>query len=583
MVIPKMRMLSILSFVAALIAARAAAAYDYDPGQYRPLSDPRHYQQAPTPGRDQYGYQNAPQYGNSAQPPYGMAPQGQYGYTDQDPYGQMMAQPQYGYPGQPPYGQPVQPQYGYPGQPQYGQQPGWTPYGAQDGGSVRLEASISANKAYVYQNLVLTLTVITDTNPSTLDFTLPQSDAFVFKPVGTRTATLRDSNGSHEIVTRDQVLVIPLLQGNFDLNKLTATVKTSSGRKVTVKLSQPLQLDIMPPEPGVQPWLPLENLTLNATLSNEDNLRQGKPASLVLEMSAVGFSGGELPTFENQLKSAGLRVYREKTESEGELKADGKLYGKRTEYYTLLPGQEQQLTLPSIKVQWWNLGKSQVESTLLPMRLLGTNHHRTASPDGAGEATAPAVPVWFLWLPLITIAFVAGLYWSLIWARGKRFGERYARHIRMVTEPIRRTADFWLHRLSPRRHMHRLRRFIAQSLPRSWRLWYCVRVADNESDPEVWLQVLRFLAERRLGIPAQIPLDQLARHIVEIHPRSKPERMHGLLQRLDAAIFGNSPITDFGTWKRLFKREIRPRLLPAFLFRQPSAPARHTGLPALNP
>ncbi len=557
------------------------AAEAYDPDQYRPIAEPRHYQPNPQSDPSQYGYPSQFQYGYPGQPQYGQPDLPQYGYPGQAQYEQPF-QPQYGYPSQAQYGQPIQPQYGYPAQSQDGQ-PGWMQYGRQDDASVSLEARISESKAYVYQNLVLTLDVVSSANLATLDFSLPESDAFIFKTLGKRSAVARESNGNREIVTREQILVIPLQQGTFNLNDLTATGSTWSHRRFDLKLSQPMRLDIGPPEPGVQPWLPLENLTLNATLSNEENLKQGKPASLVLEMTAIGFTGGQLPTFENQLKSAGLRIYREKTESEGELKADGKLYGKRTEYYTLLPGQDKELFLPSIKVQWWNLEKSQVESTLLPMRVLGANKHRTSRPDAGGAAPASTGFAWYLWLPLLIIAFVSGLYWSLIWAKGRTFGERYAKHILMVTDPIRKTAEFWINKLSPRRHMHRLRRFVAQSLPRSWRLWYCVRVADNESDPEVWLQVLRFLAERRLGIPAQIPLDRLARHFVEIHPRSSADRMHSLLQRLDAAIFGKAPITDFDTWKRQFKREIRPRLLPAIIITWQSIGSRRVGLPALNP
>jgi hypothetical protein len=215
------------------------------------------------------------------------------------------------------------------------------------------------------------------------------------------------------------------------------------------------------------------------------------------------------------------------------------------------------------------------------MRMLGENEHRTTQLNADGTVRVDQGFRWYLWLPLLLVAFVTGLYWSLIWAKSKTFGERYAKHIMMVTEPIRKTAIFWLHRLSPRQHLHRLRRIFANSLPRSWRLWFCVRVADNESDPEVWLQVLRFLAERRLNIPAQISLHRLAGYILEIHPRANAEQMYDLLGELDAAIFGKKPLEDFHYWKRLFKKEIRPRLLPAMNRR--SWKLREGGLPGLNP
>ncbi len=543
-------------------------AHGVDPAEFRPSEVPRQY----NPDQRSFGLPGQPQYGQPSQQPYGWRPQ--QGRPAPPQYGQ--PQPQFGYP-QPRYGEPAQPQYGYSGQPQYGY-PGQQQYGDK---KVRLEAEISADKAYVYQNLVLTLEVISGVNLATLDVTLPQNDAFIIKSLGKRTASVRGKEANREIVTREQYLVIPLRAGSFTLNDLSASGKTAAHREFDLRLPQTLQFEVAPPEPGIQPWLPLESLSLNARLSNEEALMQGEPASLTMEMSVIGFTGAQLPTFEKQLKSAGLRVYREKTENEGKLKADGKLYGKRTEHYTLLPGKDEQLFLPSIQVQWWNLKNSQAESSLLPMRMLGENEHRTTQLNADGTVQVDKGFRWYLWLPLLLVAFITGLYWSLIWAKSKTFGERYAKHIMMVTAPIHKTAIFWLHRLSPRRHLHQVRRTFANSLPRSWRLWYCVRVADNETDPEFWLQVLRFLAERRLGIPAQISLHRLAGYIVEIHPRADEEQMYDLLGELDAAIFGKKPLENFHNWKELFKREIRPGSLPAMGRR--SRKSRKRGLPALNP
>lgn len=549
--------------IAMLSAAALQPAHAYDPSQFRPLTESKQYKPDPLP--------TAPTYGYPAQPGYGQPRGGQYGYPQ--------AQPQYGYPGQQ-YGRPQygQQQYGYPGQYQYSYPSQQKPAANKTG--VRMEVELMESEAYAYQNLILTLDVVSGVNLSTLEVTLPQTDAFIFKSLGERTAAARGSDDNREIVTREQYLLIPLRAGDFDLDALSAKGRTSTHQDFDIRPAKSIKLKIKPPEPGIQPWLPLEKLTLNANLTNEVNLKLGKPASLVLEMSAIGFTGAQLPSFEKQLKSAGLRTYREKTENEGKLKADGKLYGKRVEHYTLLPGEDEQLFLPSIKVQWWNLEKSRAETTLLPMRVLGDNRHRTTRISSEDPATSESGFSWYFWAALIFIAFLAGIFWSVIWNRGKVAGERFGKHFLAITEPIRKATLFWLQKLSPRRHMHRIRRFIADSLPRSWRLWYCVRVADSEDDPEFWLQVLRFLAERRLGIPPQISLHRLAGYIVDIHPRSDADQMYDLLQQLDAAIFGNRPLDDFKNWKRLFKKEIRPRLIP---FSRKKGTSQRPGLPALNP
>jgi hypothetical protein len=137
------------------------------------------------------------------------------------------------------------------------------------------------------------------------------------------------------------------------------------------------------------------------------------------------------------------------------------------------------------------------------------------------------------------------------------------------------------HLISPQRHLHVARRVFADLLPRSYRLWFCVRTADEENDPTFYSQVLRFLVQRRLGVAAQVPMTRLAEIIIQLHPRADAERIRSLMSELDAAEFGRAPIADFGDWKRRFKREIRPHLMDAFF--RPRQPSQGQRLPELNP
>ena len=135
--------------------------------------------------------------------------------------------------------------------------------------------------------------------------------------------------------------------------------------------------------------------------------------------------------------------------------------------------------------------------------------------------------------------------------------------------------------MSPRRNLHLLRRKVADSLPRSARLWFCVRSADEEQDADDWSQVLRFLINRRLGLSAQLPMSKLAEHIIDIHPGADPDRIRALLGELEAALFSGHTIRDFDSWKKEFKRQIRPRLFAGLQRRQRLV--RSTCLPSLNP
>jgi len=69
--------------------------------------------------------------------------------------------------------------------------------------------------------------------------------------------------------------------------------------------------------------------------------------------------------------------------------------------------------------------------------------------------------------------------------------------------------------------------------------------------------------------------DRIARYI----PRTDLSRIHGLIDDLDAALYGLQTL-DFAAWKRDFKREVRPRLLGGGTPRQTLA---DHALPDLNP
>ena len=129
--------------------------------------------------------------------------------------------------------------------------------------------------------------------------------------------------------------------------------------------------------------------------------------------------------------------------------------------------------------------------------------------------------------------------------------------------------------------MHIVRRWIADSLPRSARMWFCVRNADNEQDPDDWSQVLRFLVNRRLNLSSNLPMSKLADCIIEIHPWADADKIRALLRELEATLFSDYEIKDFNRWKKEFKQQVRPHLFRWQQRRQHKSTT--TTLPELNP
>lgn len=448
-----------------------------------------------------------------------------------------------------------------------------------------LEVTLEAHRAFVHQNLVVTLEVISDGNLKSVSTETPRSEAALFRQLGDPTAEARTRDGRREIVNRLFYQLTPLRPGAIELHPIRVTGTHADGRSFEAVAEHPIEIEALPPDPSVRPWLPLRELELSARLVDDEAMGEGRPLTLIVEQRAVGMTGAQLPSPEAQLASERHRLYRESTEQEAEISTEGQLVGKRIDRFTIVPQQGGRLEIPAVEVEWWNVDKGRKERSIIPARGLevaGSLPDEGQQGEGEGtDETTGGGPSSIVWIVLVAIAFAAGLAWRPLWSKGGLWGEWLARRVAEATAPARRRlAEEWL-RFFSRRHLHRARRHFADALPRSLRLRFCVRAADDEEEPEAWAQVLRFLLERRLGLCAQHPMGRLAEALITIHPGARPETVRALLSELEGALYGDTPIDDFKRWKRAFNREISPH--PLAWLRLTLRRRGRPRLPALNP
>ena len=429
-----------------------------------------------------------------------------------------------------------------------------------------LEVSVDSSEAYVHQNLVLTIKVVSTVNLKTVSTQLPQSDGIVMRQLGEITVSTRNRQAQREIVNTLYYQLTPVRSGRIELDaiRVTGVMDTTPPDQsyFDVATNEPTVLSVSDPQAGVRPWLPLHDLELSARLSNDERIGEGEPLTLTVEQRAVGMSGAQLPSPEAQLKAPGHRVYREKSEYDGTITKQGKLIGTRTDRFTLVPQQGNQLDIPAIRVHWWNVDRKRKETAVLPGRLLNQFHQGQTKGDTFSGVTSMAkTSGWMaMWLSLLALAFLLGRFWSRLTPLLRRLHRWYWPRLAGFSQPLLQRLMPVLVRLSPQRNLPLLRRKIADSLPCSARLWFCVRGADEEQDADDWSQVLRFLISRRLGLSAQLPMSRLADQIIAIHPGADADKIRSLLNELEAALFAGRPIADFDNWKREFKKQVRPRL-----------------------
>jgi hypothetical protein len=492
-----------------------------------------------------------------------------------------------GYPGYMPYPYAPRVQQPTPGsQPAY---PGWPAqqpaYSQQQQPTAtqppRVEVQLSDVEPYSQQSVILTLEVISSTNLSRLQPELPQTAGLIIKPIQGPVTGARNIGGSREIINTYRYALTPIKSGAMILPaiKVTGTFTGSQQKSFTTQSSGSMVIKAKPPREGVTPWLPLNGLMLQTYLEASEKPEVGKPLNLVVDLSAIGLTGQQLPSLESQLQNSDFKIYRGKNEVKGELSQDGRyLLGNRTERFTLVPLRGGRIHIPELKISWWNVDTDSAETASMPLRQLIAKGD--AGPGGETDTSRHSTSDLYIWIPLaVVFATVLG-FWILAWLRKKRF-------MQVVEEEAAVFAAFSLDQLSsfitwlsPIRRAQKVRQVVVRHLPRGLRLWFCIRLVQGEDNPSDWAYMLRFLANKHLGIPAQLSLQKLGQRLSNIHQGSDSAQMGNLMRELDTNLYSPTNDFDFSGWKRRFRSQLRP-----FPWRRkPSVVRTHPDrLPPLNP
>jgi hypothetical protein len=489
------------------------------------------------------------------------------------------------------------PGYQQPGYQQSGPgfQRGWprqyqSPYGRQQAPRQtskppRLELELSDYQPYVQENVLLKLRVVSDQNLETATPELPNSNDVLFQKIEGPTASPRTgARGGREIVNEFIYTLTPLRAGDIEVPPLRVT-GTSYGsgygygqagrRRYEATSPEPIRLQVRPAMASVRPWLPLQDLSLKATLDGAQEVERGQPVTLTLELDAEGAEGSQLPSLESMLHSPDYRVYREQTLTEGHLSPDGRrLQGRRTEYYTLVPSVGGKLELPEIRLAWWNVTTGAKEYAGLPIRTLEVDGEsgsagllRSAGSSGGGGLS------WF-WLPLAGVALLLLGYWGGIWYKGRApwvttergaetgtgtaLRNRLGAGLSSGAARLSASASGLAKHMNPAPLLSRIIPRLRRLLPPSTRFLSCVGMANREEDPAVWAERFQDLTCRHLQFDTQTPLPGITGRILALRPGADPEQLRRLMQQLDGALYGNQDI-DFGRWKRQFRSQVGRR------------------------
>ena len=125
----------------------------------------------------------------------------------------------------------------------------------------------------------------------------------------------------------------------------------------------------MPKELKGNVWLPAKEFTVKESWSGDTkNIHMNQPLTRTIVMFAKGLRGEQLPELPEP-NYGSVKTYPDKPQTTTEF--DGTwVIGTRKEKYALVPTQPGSVTVPGIRIPWWNIENARWETAELPPKTL---------------------------------------------------------------------------------------------------------------------------------------------------------------------------------------------------------------------
>ncbi|NNM10625.1 MAG: protein BatD [Pseudomonadales bacterium] len=284
-------------------------------------------------------------------------------------------------------------------------QPVQPPASASDK-SVMLEAEVDKSEVYPGEQLIYTMRLmyrvgLSDAQISPLQ--IQDTEIVELEDISYQ----RKINGTqYQVVEKRYALQFKqIAQVEIQGQTLTATAGAKRGRfgfgfgvdpmrgGTPVRLAaNAITLNIKAIPAGINPlnWLPAQELQLREEWQETSSQAEvGQPITRSIEVYAVGLPGEYLPeVFDAAID--GLNRYPEKPAFVTETWSGG-IAGKRKDTYALIPTRPGTITLPAIKLAWWNTETDRAETATLPSRTISVKPGAASNTDSGVSTAVQAV------------------------------------------------------------------------------------------------------------------------------------------------------------------------------------------------
>ena len=196
------------------------------------------------------------------------------------------------------------------------------------------------------------------------------------------------------------------------------------GRRVRLS-TQPIEVEVKPrPAAAPTPWLPATAVTLTEEWPEEPpRLVAGEPVTWTLRLGATGLAGEQLPPIE----PSGLEDVRFYPDQPVVSTRAGprSIHGELVQRIALVPGAEGTLTIPELRVQWWDVEADAPRTAAIPARTIpvAASPTRAATPrptlSAPVEVPSAGARLWQRISAVLAVVWLATLG-ALLFVLGRR-------------------------------------------------------------------------------------------------------------------------------------------------------------------
>ncbi|UDL06714.1 BatD family protein [Marinobacter sp. CA1] len=256
---------------------------------------------------------------------------------------------------------------------------------------VFIELSTDKDRVYVQEQLVLTIQLYFSGNLVRGELSEPEHATAMIEPLGQQREYRRTRDGQSYRVVERRYAIFPQQPGELTIDPIRFEGQSRDPQGKLRYLRDRAELFDIPVEAppasfSGDTWLPARDLTLEESgLPKDLTLEQGQNLTRTLSLSAQGLTSEALPPFDSQMPDA-LRSYPEQPERQTETRPSG-LYGRLTQTEALVGVTPGTVTLPEIRIPWWDTRTDTEQVATIPARTLTINGNAALAAQ-----TAPGSP-----------------------------------------------------------------------------------------------------------------------------------------------------------------------------------------------